>query len=543
MAIINLFRNFFKDPKFSVIFITVSVLYRILNILIVSETDRDTLILATHSKNLLDGNGLSIPKYYSAAIDTPVFDFTPNWPPGYPILLAPFLKIFNYNVFWATTVIDIIACILFIFLVRKIAVELRFPMVAVNMLTLVAGCFNYEFIIQTLPTDSPSFVIFLFGVLLLLRAVQKEDFSLAKTLVIAVLLFLPCTFRYAFPPLSIATFAALIFAGLYQKRNILIKRGITGLAFFSVLLVGFLLLLKSSTGTTGHIEETGRGFFPGQLLKWAPFGPGAFIEPVFTTSQIIKVTGISVQQSLRVLEIINAIMVTGLVLALIYLFFRKKFFKQLDPFKWFIWVGLFISAATCVSLAYLTLTYKPQPGWGNYLGEPRYFVFVTLYLQVIFVGWVFLYPSWKKSILQKLIVFTFSSLLFIEVAHSIYFQTKFVLRFEENKSVSYKDPDYVYFGDMCKGLIRDNPGSDVIVASDGDEYFRLMASYLGQKGLYDGFNLLKSLPEIKRKTILILALYDREIPMYKAFLASQNATLINSVNHANFYRIDLLPNN
>src|SRR4026207_2499559 len=151
MAFINLFRNFFKAPKTGLIFITVSVLYRIINILVVSETDRDTLILAVHSKNLLDGNGLSIPKYYSTALDSPVFDFTPNWPPGYPVLLAPFLKIFNYDVFWASTMIDLIACILFIFLVRRIAIELGFPFIAVNILTLIAGCFNYEFIIQTLP--------------------------------------------------------------------------------------------------------------------------------------------------------------------------------------------------------------------------------------------------------------------------------------------------------------------------------------------------------------------------------------------------------
>ena len=543
MAFINSLRNFFNSPRTAPIFIIVSVIYRIINVLAVSETDRDTLILAVHSKSLLDGNGLSIPKYYSAAIDTPVFDFTPNWPPGYPVLLAPFLKIFNYDVFWATTAIDLIACILFIFLVRRIVIELKFPTIAVNILTLIAGCFSYEFIIQTLPTDSPSFVIFLFGLLLLLKAVQKDNFPFSKLLVIVVLLFLPCTFRYSFPPLSIAAFVAMIFAGWYLKKNILIKRGVIGLALFSVLLMSFLFLLKSSTGTTGHIEETGRGFFPAQLLKWAPFGPGAFIEPVFTTSQIIRFTGISVQLSLRLLEIINVIMITGLILVLIYLFFQKKFFKHLEPFKWFIWIGFFVSAATCASLGYLTLTYKPQPGWGNYLGEPRYFMFVTLYLQMIFIGGVFLYPTWKKSLLQKLIVSVFSLLLFIEIAHNIYFNTKFIMRFDENKAISYKDPDYVYFGDMCKDLIRDNPGSEVIVASDGDEYFRLMASYLGQKGLYDGSNLLKSLPEIKKKTILVLALYDKEISVYQGFLTTQNAKLISSVNHANFYRVDLLPNN
>ena len=541
MALSKTFRNFFSSPKLTWLFISIAVIYRILNILIVSETDRDTLILAVQSKNLLDGNGLSIPKYFTTAIDSPVFDLTPTWPPGYPVLLAPFLKIFNYDVFWATTTIDLIACVLFIFLVRKITIELGFPLIAVNILTLIAGTFNYEFIIQSLPTDSPSFVFFLAGLLLLLKTAQKENFSYISVLLIAILLFLPCTFRYSYPPLSIAAFAALIFAGWYLKKSVLAKKGIIGLAFFSVLLAGFYILLKSGTGTTGYIVETGRGFFPAQLLKWTPVGPGAFIEPVFTTSQLIRITGISVQQSLRVLEIINAIMITGLIVVFIYLFFWKSFFKSLDPFKWFILIGFFISAATCASLSYLTLTYKPQPGWGNYLGEPRYFMFVTLFLQIVFIGWSFLHFSWKKRFIQKLVVSIFSLLLLIEICHNIYYSTKFVLAFDKNKQANYKDPDYVYFGDMCKELIHNNPGTEIIVASDGDEYFRLMGSYLGQKGLYDGFNLLKSLPEIKKKTILILALYDNEIPAFQAFLSAQNAKLINSVNHANFYRIDLSP--
>src|SRR4026209_1969477 len=139
MALVNVFRNLFSSPKFSWLFILISVLYRVLSILVVSETDRDTLILAVQSKNLLDGNGLSIPTYYTTAIDTPVFNFTPNWPPGYPVLLASFLKVFNYDVFWATTTIDLIACILFILVVRRIALDLRFPIIAVNIITLIAG--------------------------------------------------------------------------------------------------------------------------------------------------------------------------------------------------------------------------------------------------------------------------------------------------------------------------------------------------------------------------------------------------------------------
>ncbi|HET6766530.1 MAG TPA: hypothetical protein VFH08_03990 [Chitinophagaceae bacterium] len=533
--------NFISSKNAAVLFTIIAILCRIINILYASFVNRDKIFLAMQSKNFLGGKGLSVPQYFSADINNPVYNFTPNWPPGYPILLSPFLKIFNYDVYRATTTLEIIFCIAFIFLVRKIAFDLKLPMAPINILTLIAGCFNYEFITQSLPTDSPSFVIFIFGLYLLLRTIQNARFELTKLVVVALMLFLPCTFRYSYPPLSVAAFIAVIFAGVYLKKNMLIKKGLVSLAFFSFLLICFLALLKSTTGATGYIVETARGFFPEQLLEWAPIGPGAFIDTVFTTSQLIRLTGISVGEALMLLEIINAIMIISVCFVLIDLFFRKKFFKSLDSFRWFILIGFFISVATCVSLGYLSVTYRPQPGWGNYLGEPRYFSFVTFYLQVIFVGWVFLFPSWKRNFLKRLVVFVFSLLLFTEIMHNIYFNTKLVINFNKYKAANFEDPDYVYFSKMCTQLIRDNPDSEILVISDGDEFFRLMASYLGQKGVYDGFNFIKSIPEVEKKTILIIALYDNEMIDYRGFLSLQNAKLINKVNGVNFYRIDLLP--
>ena len=533
--------DFLSSKKATWIFTIIAIACRIVNILYVSFINRDKIFLALQSKNFLSGKGFSIPQYFTADINNPIYNFTPNWPPGYPILLAPFLKIFNYDVYWATTSLDLVAAIAFIFLVRKIAFQLKFPTVAVNILTLVAGCFNYAFIIQSLPTDLPAFVIFIFGLYLLLRSVQNEKFGIAKFLLIALLLFLPCTFRYAYPPLSIAAFAAVIFAGWYFKKDMLIKRGLIGLGFLSILLICFFILLKTTTGTAGHIVETGRGFFPEQFLKWAPIVTGAFLDPVFTTSQLIRLTGISVEGALLLLEVINAIMIVGFLIFLIYFFFRKNFFKSLDPFRWFIVIGFFISVATCVSLGYLSITYRPQPGWGNYLGEPRYFMFVTLYFQLVFIGWIFLFPSWKKSILQRIIVFVFSLMLVTEIMHNLYFNTKLVFNFDKYKTASFEDPDYVYFGEMCNQVIQENPDAEILVISDGDEFFKLMTAYLGQKGIYDGFNFIKSMPPIKKKTILLIALYDQEIEGYHAFLSVQRAKLVSKVNGVNFYRIDILP--
>src|SRR6188474_3134288 len=129
--------NFFSPKMSSWLFVVISIICRVINVLFVSEGGRDKIYLALQSRNFLEGKGLSISKYFSSAIETPVYDLTPMWPPGYPILLAPFLKIFNYNVYLATTTLDILCCVLFIFLVRRIAFDLRFPIAAVNIITLI----------------------------------------------------------------------------------------------------------------------------------------------------------------------------------------------------------------------------------------------------------------------------------------------------------------------------------------------------------------------------------------------------------------------
>src|SRR5262245_53011005 len=109
----------FSSQKTAWLFIAIAVACRVINVLFVSFIGRDKIILMQQSRNLLQGNGLSIARYFVQNTEMPLYDFTPYWPPGYPVLLAPFLKIFNYDVFWATTSLDLIFAIAFIFLVRK----------------------------------------------------------------------------------------------------------------------------------------------------------------------------------------------------------------------------------------------------------------------------------------------------------------------------------------------------------------------------------------------------------------------------------------
>ena len=534
------FISLFNTKTASVICILIALVYRILNVIYVSYIGRDKIILMQQSKNLLHGKGLSIERYYTSNLEVPVYDFTPFWPPGYPIVLAPFLKIFGYDLYWATISLDIVCVIAFIFIVRKILFEIDFTLPAINIITLITGCFEYAFIYESAPTDILSLVLFLTGLLFILRSAKEDQTKYSNLVIASIFLFLPCIFRYSYPPLSIAVPIGLVFIGWYLKNNAFIKKGLVSLAVISLLIVVFLISLRIITGSAGYIVDTGRGFFPENFTQWTPFLVESFINKTFATSQLINRTGISVTQSVSVLKIVNAIFFIGLLFVSIYLFFKRRTFKPSTSFENFLMIGFFISAATCVSLSYLSITFKPQPGWGNYQEEPRYFMFINLYLQIAFVGWIFLYSPCKKNLLQKIIVSVFSLLLFVEVTHNIYFQTKATIN--PHKYVSpYEEQDYIYFINLIRSCAHDNPGTEIYVVADNDELFLLLTNYLGYKGIYDGFNMLKGMPPVKRRTILILALYDNQIADYKSFIIAQNAKFLTNINQVNFYRVDLLP--
>ena len=244
---------------------------------------------------------------------------------------------------------------------------------------------------------------------------------------------------------------------------------------------------------------------------------------------------------MTIIEVINVVLVVLFLLLFASVFIKKRRNIAVSPFNQFLWIGFFVFAATCVSLGYLSLTFRPQATWGNYINESRYFAFVNLYLQCAFIGWIFLYNAWKKGFFHKVIISGLSLLLFIEISHNIYLHTKVVLQPTKYKFAPLDELDYVYFIDLIKTLEKNNPDTQLYVVSDNDEMYLLTANYLGHKGIYNGYNLLKNLHVVKKKTILILPLYDNQLPTYSPFLSTQKAQRLSRVNEVNFYRVDIAP--
>ena len=378
----------------TIVIIFLSIGIRIINVLFVSYYGRDKMFLVLQSKSLLEGKGLAVPQYFTSNTVTSVYDFTPLWPPGYPILLAPFLKLFKYDIYWATTTLDIIFCVALIFVIRKICRQIGLPVAAINIMTLIAGCFEYTFINESLPTDSISLVLFLIGFSQLINLLASKDFSIKKNLLVSFFLFLPCFFRYNYPAISLAAIVGVLFIGYLKKDTLLKSKGWWVFMFTGLFTVAFFVFMKILTGHAGYALPTERGFYPENILHWFPVVPSSFINIAFLTSQAIHIAGISLKSSLQWLEIINVIVVISLLSFFLAALFRKKTFEDLSSLKLFLLLGAFASAGLFALLGYMSLTYKMQMGFiynWTYVYEARYFAFAVLFFQIAFLSWYFIY--------------------------------------------------------------------------------------------------------------------------------------------------------
>lgn len=537
--------NLLSSKKTGWFFIVIAIASRVVNTLFVSFTGRDKIILVLQSKNFLEGKGLSLTQYFTADIYTPVYDHTPMWPPGYPLLLAPFLKIFDYNIYWATTMLDIVVCVLLIFIVRMLCKQIRLPDAAINLMTLIAGCFEYTFTNDSLPTDTISVVLLLAGISFLLRFLSSQALIAKELILVSLFLFLGSLFRYNYPASSFTIIFILLILGFIKKDLLLKKKAISLLIIQTVLSLFFFAILKLVTGQSSYIAPAETGIFPANIVHWYPVIPASFINISFLTSQIATIVGTSsLLPTLQILEVINIAAVVIIIVILVRLFLKKSFYNELDPFKWFLLLGFSISVSTFGVLGYMSLTHQMLSvfgsGW-NYIYEARYFAFVYIYLQICFISWIYFYKPFLSSWLLKFIAGVLSFLLLLEVGHNIYFHIKVTADFKKYKANVFREKDYKLFADLLNEVERKYTDYDIWTAAPTGEFFIYYTSYYGHKGVRDANNMTKLFPAVKRKAILLFVLHDQEISAYSSFLSEKKALLLGSINNINFYKIELSP--
>ena len=127
MLLIEKLKRLLSYRTVSFIVILLSLSGRVIQKLTVLTVGTDKSFQIQATKNLLEGNGISIREVY--ATDLSVIHNVPliKWPPGYSLILSPFYAASGDNFLWGTLWLDIIACLLFVWLARKIFLQFLVP--------------------------------------------------------------------------------------------------------------------------------------------------------------------------------------------------------------------------------------------------------------------------------------------------------------------------------------------------------------------------------------------------------------------------------
>ncbi len=529
---------FLNTAYASWICILLALSVRIIQVAFVSFIGRDKAMQLLMAKNYLEGNGFTITKYFIQNPDQPYFDPAPMWPPGYSFIMAILFRLFKSDYYLSVLVFETVVAALFIWSFRRLCKQLRFPKHVVNLMTLVAGAFHYVCFIESYVTDGAALAFLLFAFTGCLSLLQRpEDFSKAMCIGIGVLLAVPAVLRYMYVPVVILLPFYLINAGFSSKQKQLLQKALITGATTIILVFGMMLWIKYSSGRMGYIKETGSGIFPGNFLYWHPALLSSFFNTNFAGMQISKLTHIRLQDVARVFEILGMVL-SAAVIALLVLR-RKKVSAQLKQpvLSHFFKAGILLTLAIYIVLITLTLTNKPQEmanGNWNYIYGARYYAFVHVFVQLCFVALLVHTAAWKKILFYKVTAWLLILVLSFETLHGIYFSAKVALHFADLKSKRSQEHDYRFFVNFVKQLQQENPRKKIIAAST-DEFFMSMAVLMGEKGVYDPYELNIQLPQVREECILIAAINEKQTEEFRSFLSQPDIKYLSTQSGVSFY--------
>ena len=538
----NRLLQIFQSKYATVFCILFAIANRIIFTTLYSTIGRDARVQITLAKNFLAGKGFGVTKYFAADLNIPVFDTTQLFAPGISFTIMPFLKLFNNNEYNALLALDIVLCILFVLAVRSLGKKAGLSIALNNILTLIAGCFQYTFFMSGTSADTIGLTFILFGLSILVDIIEKPG---RRKLIILVLyglvFFLPSFFRYMYLPVSVL-FPLIIFAyGVFNKNRSL---RVTGVWLF-VFVISFIILTLSlsswSNGNSLYVFNTERGIFFDQLIHWYPYIPAAFINIDFVAQLIAKVTGVNYIDAFIFFEVINIIFFLFLIFQLL----RWCLFKRIQLIKSTVFIisGTAISLCILCLLAYFALTYKAQVHgiylW-NYNYESRYFAFIYIFLPVLLLLFLSFYSSLLKNFILKCILFAAAFLLFIEVLHGVYYNAKILTRQKDVLAMKDWEADYKQFPKMLKELTAKYPQHEILISAS-DQSFLHNASEMGYKAIFDYTSLNKIDLKVEKKSILLFPIHETDVWIMKEYLERRNPVVMTKLAGTVFYIEQLSP--
>lgn len=476
-----------KLEKNTVLVVFICVLFQIHYRYHIPKLGTDNLLQIAESYSIAKGGGINYPIAKPEDLSKHTLRYF-DAPPGYPLILVPFLSVIKDFV-------------LAEFLLGAIAIVLLFY-AWLSILNLFKHYFNDGFIASLFifwtfayspfryltTVDIIALTFFSWSIYCLLKILQNgpQKKQLTLLVLLSIVAYLGSFFRFAYYPLSFIPSIVFLIYTIFKGKKYLIY------FFISAILVGGGLYVQSSwinetMGAHNYLEDEYMDDF---TIHWNHllYHDAIFVNSFFSDYILMKALGLSGYGYDVTKEVFLGIFCISLS---IFLLMIKGLVGVIKNIGWlnfqnhllnFIVVLIVSVGVNTLFLNGLSLRYdnlSEDYTW-TWIMLPRYFASTLLILQVI--GFVLLFYN-KKGVgrfVKKAIALMILVGLAFNFSHWIYIKTKFSLfSYEENLNNLYEPrgaiEEYVKFKDrLCK-----TKGNKVLVYGNEDKNLRLIALQSG----------------------------------------------------------------
>jgi len=501
-------------------------------------TDKAALLIST--KNFLAGHGISIGRTFITDLADKTYVPYTGWPPGYSLLLSPFLSLFPDNFMLAAFCVDMLAAIIFFVFLQKILLQLGFSPWLAALFLLFQGVFVNDYIVSSHPTDFLAMAFVVAGWYYCNLLFGKERKWTNQVLCIFFLGF-ATLIRYQYMPVCVLGMCWAFYTGWKQHQNGL-KNAAACIAISLVTITVITLFYQKNV--SGHflyqLPGMTKGWYPGNIFEAAPFSLNSFIEINFWGVQLSSFTGAQYTTCILLFKIIAA----GLLVFFGFTclnWFRKKYstsFSATDN----AWVtGTLVSIGIVFILFWLSITNSRQTGttW-TFVKDGRYFAFVILFIQ-LFVWQKVFGRNFTSKIIRSAILPLLLVLYSFAGLHDVYIIAKKSRQpISSFKNILPAQPDMKVLLDYIAEQRKVNPGKTICIAGT-DNQFGYFADWYGANALFYDPPYLTKAPETSKPVTLLVAFQLGATPFFKELISRPGFSFYKQNNGWLYYTLQAEP--
>jgi hypothetical protein len=410
-----------STPAASIAIIVIAVAARIFLQIHFLNTDNDKSFQLQAAKNFIEGNGVTLNRIGNDDLSIATYEPLTMWPPGYSIAVSPFAFISKNNLVLASILLDIITCIAFVLIARRLFQLFNLPPWYLNIYTLLTGFFLYKYCTAS-SSDFLTLTIFLIALYSGLMYFQANRLSFWQAFLFCVLLSFCPALRYQYLGITMAIPFCFLLIGWLNKDNLQIRKGAISVIITFLLTVIMIIVQYRNSGNSVYLPKGEIAITINKLIELHPFLFSSVINLDVLTPAINHITGISVQSIYFILAALHLMLLLFLVAITIRLLFKKRMLDYISTNRYLFTAAVtsIVSAGTIIILSVFYLPYTDGvKGVWTYIMEPRYFAIPVFFTQQA----VFYFAYKYRNYLQKYFVLLVSICL-LTLLHDIYYTIK-----------------------------------------------------------------------------------------------------------------------